>query len=79
MKILFDMGHPAHVHFFKNAIWELEKRGHQVKVTAREKDVTLELLGAYKIPYVVRGRLSTGEPVATETLPGREPSVSGVN
>jgi hypothetical protein len=54
MKILIDMGHPAHVHFFKNTIWELEKRGHQVKVTARDKDVTLKLLEAYGIPYVVR-------------------------
>jgi predicted glycosyltransferase len=36
MKVLIDMGHPAHVHFFKNTIWELEKRGHEVKVTARD-------------------------------------------
>jgi len=43
MKILIDMGHPAHVYFFKNTIWELEKRGHQVKVTARDKDVTTEV------------------------------------
>ncbi|MDO9536751.1 MAG: hypothetical protein Q7J68_00340 [Thermoplasmata archaeon] len=35
MRVLFDMGHPAHMHFFKNTIWELEKHGHQVKVTAR--------------------------------------------
>jgi predicted glycosyltransferase len=54
MKILFDMGHPAHVHFFKNTIGELERRGHQVKVTARDKDVTLKLLEAYEISYVVR-------------------------
>ena len=54
MKLLFDMGHPAHVHFFKNAIWELQKQGHAVKVTARDKDVTLQLLDAYKIPYIVR-------------------------
>ena len=55
MKILFDMGHPAHVHFFKNTIWELEKKGHQVKVTARDKDVTIALLEAYGIAHVVRG------------------------
>ena len=55
MRALFDMGHPAHVHFFKNAIWELEKRGHEVKVTARDKDVTLQLLDAYMIPYELRG------------------------
>ena len=60
MRILFDMGHPAHVHFFKNAIWELQKRGHQVKITARDKDVTLELLEAYGIPYENRGSAGAG-------------------
>jgi predicted glycosyltransferase len=54
MKILIDMGHPAHVHFFKNAIRELERLGHAVAVTARDKDVTLKLLEAYKIPYETR-------------------------
>lgn len=54
MRILFDMGHPAHVHFFKNAIWELEKRGHEVKITARDKDVTLQLLKAYGFSYDIR-------------------------
>ncbi|MDO9537119.1 MAG: hypothetical protein Q7J68_02245 [Thermoplasmata archaeon] len=53
MKVLFDMGHPAHVHLlqpgwlFKNTIWELEKQGHAVKVTARDKDVT----NARKVQY----------------------------
>ena len=54
MKVLIDMGHPAHVHFFRHAIAELEKRGHSVAVTARDKDVTLKLLEAFKIPYTVR-------------------------
>jgi predicted glycosyltransferase len=54
MKILIDMGHPAHVHFFRHAIRLLEAQGHEVKVTARDKDVTIALLEAYKIPYVVR-------------------------
>jgi len=54
MRLLFDVGHPAHVHFFKNAIWELQKRGHAVTITARDKDVTLRLLDAYKLPYIVR-------------------------
>lgn len=51
MKILIDMGHPAHVHLFKNFIWEMEKKGHKIKVTARDKDVTKHLLDAYHIPY----------------------------
>jgi predicted glycosyltransferase len=53
MRVMVDIGHPAHVHFFRNAIRELEKRGHSVKVTARDKDVALRLLEAYGIPYVV--------------------------
>jgi len=51
MRILVDIGHPAHVHFFKNIIWKLEERGHEVKITAREKDVTLQLLNAYGFEY----------------------------
>jgi predicted glycosyltransferase len=57
MRILIDMGHPAHVHFFRNAIKELQNRGHEVKITARDKDVTLQLLDAYGMEYEVRGRL----------------------
>jgi len=60
VRVMIDIGHPAHVHFFKNTIWELEKRGHRVKVTARDKEVSLQLLEAYKIPYAERGTGSTG-------------------
>jgi len=54
MKILIDMGHPAHVHFFRHAIAELEAKGHSVKVTARDRDVTIALLEAFKIPFETR-------------------------
>jgi len=53
---MIDMGHPAHVHLFKNFIWEMQRRGHQIKVTARDKDVTRQLLDAYAIPYIPVGR-----------------------
>ncbi len=53
MRIIVDIGHPAHVHFFKNTIWNLEKKGHQIKVVSRDKDVVIELLDAYKIPHTV--------------------------
>lgn len=55
MKILVDIGHPSHVHFFRNAIHELEKRGHKVKITARNKDTTLDLLDAYDLEYEYLG------------------------
>jgi len=57
MKLLVDMGHPAHVHFFKNMIWNLEDRGHEVKVTARNKEVTLQLLDKYGLEYEMTGEI----------------------
>ncbi len=58
MRILIDVGHPAHVHFFKNFIWEMRKRGHELVITARDKDVALRLLKAYGIEYTVVGHAS---------------------
>lgn len=55
MRILIDIGHPAHVHLFKNIIRLMENKGHQVKVTARDKDVAIDLLEAYDIPHQVVG------------------------
>ena len=60
MRVLFDMGHPAHVHFFKNTIKNLKRDGHQVKITARNKEVTLALLKAYGLDYENRGEIYTG-------------------
>lgn len=51
MRILIEITHPAHVHFFRNAITEFEKRGHIVAVTARQKDVTLQLLDEFGIAF----------------------------
>lgn len=55
MKIIIDINHPAHVHYFKNFIWEMTERGHQILVTASEKDVSYKLLDAYKIFYIKLG------------------------
>ena len=55
MKILFEVNHPAHVHFFKNIIWNLENKGHEILIEARDKDVTLSLLEAYKLNYKLVG------------------------
>jgi len=60
MKILIDIGHPAHVHYFRNTIKLLEKRGCEFIITARDKEITQELLDYYKIPYVNRGKGGKG-------------------
>jgi predicted glycosyltransferase len=52
MRILIDVLHPAHVHFFRNFHTEMEERGHELCITARSKDRSLELLDRYGLPYV---------------------------
>lgn len=60
MRLLIDIGHPAHVHFYKNIAWSLEKKGHEVCFTSRNKDVALALLNAYSIPHHNLGEHSKG-------------------
>jgi len=59
-KILFDIGHPADVHFFKNLVWEMEKRGHEVIITARKKESTFELLDYYNFDFIDLGENKKG-------------------
>jgi uncharacterized protein len=55
MRVLFDIVHPAHVHFFKHIIRGLETRGHETAIIARDKDVTLRLLDLYGFHYQTVG------------------------
>lgn len=61
MKALFDLYHPSHVHLFKNAIWELERDGHDVLITARDKEITTALLDAYDLEYILPSAKRTGK------------------
>ena len=60
MRILVDMGHPGHVHFFRYALRELESKGHDIMICARDKDVTLSLLDHYQFPYKVLSKMGHG-------------------
>jgi predicted glycosyltransferase len=60
MRILIDIGHPAHVHYFKNVIKILQEKGDEFLIIARDKEVTFQLLNHYKIPFVSRGKGSNG-------------------
>jgi predicted glycosyltransferase len=60
LRILIDIGHPAHVHYFRNFIAEMQLRGHQFLITARDKEVTLDLLQRYNIPFHGRGKGGNG-------------------
>ena len=51
MRILIDILHPAHVHFFRNFYDEMSERGHELCITARDKDCSVDLLEQYGLPY----------------------------
>lgn len=56
MRVLFDIVHPAHVHFYRHLHDLLRAEGHETLVVARDKDVTLDLLDAYGMPHEWTGR-----------------------
>jgi hypothetical protein len=53
VRVVVTIQHPAHVHFFRNAISELRAGGHEVHVFARRNEVTVDLLDTYGIDHEV--------------------------
>ena len=60
MKICIDIGHPAHVHYFRNFMKLMGEKGHEFFITARDKEVIQYLLDYYQIPYYDRGKGASG-------------------
>lgn len=56
MKVLIDIGHPAHVHLFRCFAHCLEQRGDEVLFTLREKEFELELLRAEGFQFCSFGK-----------------------
>jgi predicted glycosyltransferase len=61
MRILVEITHPAHVHFFRNAIEIWRSHGHEVAITAREKDIVIELLRLYNLQHTVLSGVGKGK------------------
>jgi uncharacterized protein len=55
MRVVVHVNHPAHVHLFKNFIWEMENRGHEVILIASEKEISFKLLNLYGFDYFSLG------------------------
>ncbi len=55
MRILIDLQHPAHLHFFRNAAARLRGEGHEVHFTGRDKDILIQLAREYGIDVEVFG------------------------
>lgn len=60
MRILIDIVHPAHVHFYRAIGQALEERGHQLLWIARDKDLTHVLLSDAGIAFETSGVANKG-------------------
>ncbi|MEN8121660.1 MAG: DUF354 domain-containing protein [Bacteroidota bacterium] len=61
MNIIIDVNHPGHVHLFKNFAFIVQEKGWRVLFTAKDKEVTIDLLKAYKLNYKNLGPHYTGK------------------
>ncbi len=50
MRVLFDIGHPGHVHLFKNVAHNLKRGGDEVLFTVRDKEHEIDLLKSEGCP-----------------------------
>jgi predicted glycosyltransferase len=48
MRVLIEAHHPAHIHFFKNVVGQWRKRGDEVLLLGRDRDVMRQLLAYYE-------------------------------
>lgn len=56
MKILIDINHPAHVHYFRNLIRIMKSHGHEFIVVNRDDKMINQLLDYYEINHITRNK-----------------------
>jgi len=61
VKVLVDVNHPAHVHFFRNTISLLVTAGHEVLVTSRGKECVGELLAELNVEHFKLSDMGRGD------------------
>ena len=60
MRILVDITHPAHAHFFHHAIQNWLAAGHEVRITSRKKEITGQLLDEFGFGHLEIGQARRG-------------------
>ncbi len=60
MRVLIDIGHPAHVHFFQRPIQLLQAAGHEIIITSRDKECALALLDGMGLEHHPLSALGKG-------------------
>ncbi|WP_026235864.1 DUF354 domain-containing protein [Echinicola pacifica] len=61
MRIIIDVNHPAHVHYFRNFYKIMTSQGHEILFVSRNKEIEHILLDSYDIPYIDRGKGKNGK------------------
>lgn len=56
MKILIDIGHPAHVHLFRYFAREMLNKGNEILFTCRDKEFEIQLLKEFGFTYKTFGK-----------------------
>ncbi len=56
MNVLIDIGHPAHVHLFKNFAKTMQSKGHRTHFTVRDKEFEIELLEHERLTFTKLGK-----------------------
>ena len=56
MRLLVDIGHPAHVHLFKNFAWIMQEKGHKVFFTTRKKEFEIDLFKKFGFEFTSLGK-----------------------
>lgn len=55
MRVIIGVSHPKHVYIFKNLYFSLINKKHKVLVLASNKEITIDLLEKFDIPYKLLG------------------------
>ena len=69
MRYLFFLNTPAHVHLYRNALDELDARGHEVRAFVRDYSCTVALAEYYDLPFQVYGACGTRKWSLLRSLP----------
>lgn len=56
MRLLIDIGHPGHVHLFRPFAKIMQKKGHELLFTCRQKEFEIELLKNAGFSYISFGK-----------------------
>ena len=60
LRLLLDITHPAHLHFFRNLVARMRGEGHEVYLAGRDKDILIELADRYGLELDAFGRARPG-------------------